>query len=89
MSQPNGIREKWIEFSENQLWKSEDNVIAFMGVENVADWFLSEFSTELNNLEEEILDIIQETDWIEQPKSAFGKLNKLLSLLEGMRNKYK
>jgi hypothetical protein len=41
MLQEQKIREEWQKFAESQVWKSDDDGTAFMGVGNIADWWLS------------------------------------------------
>lgn len=97
MSQPNGIREKFIETMQST------SLIDPYDWEKVADFFLSHFSTELNNLEERIKESIGEEEKLEMdygdhPKDQFKHganherwKNKrgVLSLLSDLKNKYK
>ena len=51
--------------------------------EEYVEYFISQVEQDARKDERErakdvILDVIQETDWIEEPRSAFGRLNEAL-----------
>lgn len=55
---------------------AKDDIRPFLTQSN-----LRVIENERSRFREMILDVIQDTNWIEEPKSAFGRLNKILSTL--------
>jgi hypothetical protein len=70
-----GFRKKFID----GVYKPVDGRLAEL--ERVIEYVRQTIQEEREKMKDMVLDIIQETDWIEEPKSAFGKLNKILQVL--------
>lgn len=51
------LREQFQEFADGIVWSNDDGSEKYIGVGNMADWWLNKFSTELESIRKEIEDM--------------------------------
>lgn len=72
----------WMEEELSRVLDEAENVPYTTLITYITNLIAQERAKEREKFADMILDVIQDTDWIEQPKSAFGRLNKIFGALK-------